>query len=198
MGTGKARPAARIVQALGDLAAALDRLPGPSMLIGGIAVIAHGVPRVTRDIDATIELTGNPIDLIIASMEARGIEARIEDAASFARECAVLLLRHRRSRVEIDLSLASLPFEHEALHAALVATVGGVRLRLARPEDLIIYKSAAWRPQDRQDVERLVALWRPELDLSRVRRIVAEICDALDVPERVAELEDILSAAPKP
>jgi hypothetical protein len=29
---------------------------------------------------------------------------------------------------------------------------------VAQPEDLVIYKAIAWRPQDQQDVERLLAL----------------------------------------
>ena len=40
--------------ALAALAAALDELNAPSMIIGGVAVIAAGVPRETIDIDATV------------------------------------------------------------------------------------------------------------------------------------------------
>jgi hypothetical protein len=40
--------------ALRALANALNEIPALSMIIGGIAVIAAGVPRETIDIDATI------------------------------------------------------------------------------------------------------------------------------------------------
>ncbi len=194
---GKPRPAARLRRALADLAGALESLPGPSMIIGGIAVIAHGVPRVTRDIDATIAAAANPVPALLAAMAARGIEPRIDDAVSFAAGSGVLLLRHRPSGVDIDLSLAMLDFESEALRRAQTAFVEGVRLRLARPEDLIIYKSAAWRPQDQQDIERLLALHGGTMDLDRIRRVTAEIAAALETPERVTELERLLAHQPR-
>jgi hypothetical protein len=66
--------------------------------------------------------------------------------------------------------------------------VGGVCVPVARPEDLIIYKTIAWRPQDQQDVERLIALHRASIREQRVLQIVAELADALGQPERVEEL----------
>lgn len=40
--------------ALGDLQEALTELACPAMVIGGLAVIARGAPRLTGDIDATL------------------------------------------------------------------------------------------------------------------------------------------------
>jgi hypothetical protein len=51
------RPSQKILEALADLAKALQRIEAPSMVIGGIAVIAHGVARQTIDIDATVLAT---------------------------------------------------------------------------------------------------------------------------------------------
>jgi len=39
---------------------------------------------------------------------------------------------------------------------------------LDEPEDLVIYKAIAWRPQDQQDVERLLALHGARMDLARL------------------------------
>lgn len=192
MGSGKPRPARRLGDALRALAAALDALPVPGMIIGGIAVIAHGVPRTTRDIDATIAQDPASLGLTLDLMARHGIEPRISDAAAFARESAVLLLKHTATGVEIDLVLAALPFELEALATAAAGELVGVHLRIARPEDLVIYKVAAWRPQDQQDVERLLVLHGDRMDLVRVRTRVVEICAALDQPERVADLDRLL------
>lgn len=43
-----------LTAAIHAIGAALADLPVPGMLIGGIAVIARGVPRLTRDVDATV------------------------------------------------------------------------------------------------------------------------------------------------
>jgi hypothetical protein len=68
-------------------------------------------------------------------------------------------------------------------------------VRVARAEDLVIYKIAAWRPQDQQDVERLVALHGERLDLERIRSFARELATMLEVPQRVGEVERVLARA---
>ena len=70
------------------------------MLIGGMAVIARGVPRTTRDVDATID--GNGVDLqeLLTTLKGHALVPRIDDAAKFAAEHQVLLLRHAPSGIE--------------------------------------------------------------------------------------------------
>ena len=127
----------------------------------------------------------------------RGLSPRINDVRAFANANQVLLLRHLPSGVDVDVSLAWLPFELEAIDASDKLLIGGVRVPVARPEDLVIYKAVAWRPQDQQDVERLLNLHGERMDLARVRRIVAELAAALEEPERVVELERVIERALK-
>jgi predicted nucleotidyltransferase len=174
------------------VAGALSALPVAGMLIGGIAVITRGVPRLTRDVDLTI--AGGPIgvDDLIDRLRTHGLVPRIDDAAAFAAANQVLLLRHEPSGVDVDLSLAWLPFELDALKAAEPLEVAGVRVAVARAEDLVVYKAVAFRPQDQQDIERLLVLHGSDIDLTRVRRLVAEFAVALDEPERQDALEQIV------
>jgi hypothetical protein len=51
------------------------------------------------------------------------------------------------------------------------------------------------RPQDQQDVERLIALHGDVMDRDRVLAVVAELAEALDEPERVADLERLFGYA---
>jgi hypothetical protein len=155
-------------------------------------VIAHGVSRTTRDIDVTVAGGPAAIDQALATLGRYGIVPRIEGAAQFAAEAGVLLLVHDASGVEIDLSLASLAFEEEALAAAERLRLAGMLVTVARPEDLVIYKAAAWRPQDRQDIERLVALHGPRMNLDRVRALAHEIFEVLEAPDRRDEFDDLL------
>jgi hypothetical protein len=91
-----------IARTLDDLTPVLDKHKGHSLVIGGIAVIARGVPRVTRDID--IGFSGAHVTLpgLAAELATAGISARIEDAVAFAAESQVLLLRHRETGVDVD------------------------------------------------------------------------------------------------
>ena len=48
------RPASSLIDALVAATEALDALPESWMLIGGLAVVAAGVSRTTRDIDIAL------------------------------------------------------------------------------------------------------------------------------------------------
>lgn len=183
------------LDALAALAAALDEAGAPSMLIGGVAVIVRGVPRQTVDIDATIWAEGLDAEALVGLLARHHIEPRIADALAFARQHQVLLLRHQPSGTPLEVSLAWLDFEREALERATFEDVGGVHLRVATAEDLIVFKAVAWRDRDRADIERLVAAHPEELDLARIRRLVQEFSEALEEPERVAAFEALLTRA---
>jgi predicted nucleotidyltransferase len=181
-----------IARALSDVAGALDAHEHRAAVIGGIAVIARGVRRVTRDIDVAIAGADQPTASLANELQRHGIVPRIADAVAFAEQSQVLLMRHAATGVDIDVSRAWLPFEIEALAAASKELLAGVRIAVARPEDLIIFKAVAWRPQDQQDIERLFALYEPELDLERVRRHVGELSEALEI-DRVRELDALIA-----
>jgi len=165
------------------------------MIIGGIAVIASGVPRETIDIDGTVLGRATTIEEVIKTFERHDIRPRIPDALQFARERQVLLLRHDPSGVTVEISFAWLPFEEQALARATEMTLEDVVARVALPEDLIVYKAAAWRDRDRSDIERLLALHWYQVDLQRVRGLVREIGEALDDVGRMDQFDAIVERA---
>lgn len=179
--------------ALAALAAAFEELGSPAMLIGGIAVIARGVPRTTLDIDAAVWAVHLDLDRAVAVFGHHRIVPRIPDARRFAEEQQVLLLRHEPSGTPLDVSLAWLAFEHEALARATPVDFGDAILRVALVEDLIVYKAVAWRERDRTDIERLLAAHPGGVDLGRVRSLVAEFSALLETPERIVEFEAVLA-----
>ncbi len=152
------------------------------MIIGGVAASLLGKPRLTADIDAVILLSVEELPELIAAAEQEGLVPRIPDAEDFARRHRVLLLRHRESGINVDLSLGMLPFEEEAVERSLLYQIGELRLRLPTPEDLIIFKAVAHRPQDLLDIQALIEA-NPHLDRKRIERWVREFARALDMPE---------------
>lgn len=189
-------PAERgLLAALDALATALRTLDAPSMIIGGIAVIARGIPRQTVDIDATVWAEGLDLDRLFGALAAEGIEPRIPDARGFARQHQVLLLRHPASGTPLEVSLAWLPFEREALARASTVDFGGVTVSVALPEDLIIFKAVAWRDRDRADIERLLVRYGDQVDMDRIRALVAEFADVLETPDRPAAFDALVTRA---
>jgi hypothetical protein len=188
---GKPRPTRLnegIVGTLQAIARVMAAHPGRGMVIGGIGVIARGVRRLTRDVDVAIEGGAFTASELLHELARVGIVPRIPDAIGFAAESQVLLMRHADSGVDVDVSLAWMTFELEAIARAPIESLARVSLPIARADDLIIFKTIAWRPQDQQDVERLLAMHGNHVDLDRVRRHVAELSKVLEL-DRLGALD---------
>jgi hypothetical protein len=105
-------------------------------------------------------------------------------------------MRHQESGIDVDIVFGSLSFEKEAVAQAIWMELGGVQAPLPLPEDLIIMKAVAHRPQDLADIEAVLAA-HPKLNLKRVRRWVREFAAALAMPEILNDLEALLSQRKK-
>lgn len=184
----------RLEQALRDLTAALAATGAPWMIIGGIAVIARGVRRFTADIDAAIRGDQIELPVLVKALAKKRIVPRVKDAVELARANLVLLLRHEPTGVDFDVSFAWTSFEHEAIAASSVAAFGTVKAPMARPEDLIVFKSIAGRGRDLEDAIALLTLY-PDIDLERVRERVRELAAAAEAPELTVGLETAITAA---
>jgi hypothetical protein len=185
-----------LLDALAAVRRALLRTGQPHMLIGGLAVIARGVIRDTDDIDATVWAPDLKLPQLVASLARERIVGRIEDLEDFARANQVLLLRHAPSGTPLEISLAWLPFEDEAMGRAENLLLGDTEIPVALAEDLVIYKAVAWRDRDQADIERLLILHRDAIDLDRVREIVRQFADALEEPERVDQFDALVGRVP--
>ena len=170
-------------------------LGAPSMIIGGIAVIARGVPRLTIDVDATVWGAAVALDDLFSVLAEHEIVPRIPEGVEFARRRQVLLLEHRPTGTPIEVSLGWLPFEREALSRASTVDFGGLAIPVAQAEDLVVYKAVAWRDRDKEDIERLLVAHGEEIRLDRVRDLVREFAEALGEPERIEGFEALVRRA---
>jgi hypothetical protein len=181
--------------ALAALATALRVLGCPAMLIGGLAVIARGIPRQTIDIDAVVQGEGLDVETLLQVLEKSGFAPRIPDAVAFAHQRQVLLMRHSPSGVPLDLSLGWLPFERDAMSRATLIDLAGVTLPVATAEDLVVFKAVAWRDRDKGDIERLVVRHGDTFDFARIRATLTQFYEALDEPERLKEFDALVKRA---
>lgn len=163
----------------------------PGLIIGGIASSLLGRPRLTRDVDVLILLEERRWKRFLSAGVRFGFFPRVEDALVFARRSRVLLAHHKPSGINIDISLAALPFEEESVAQVRWTKAGKLSLPLPTPENLIIMKAVAHRPQDMADIMALLDA-NPRLNLRRVRRWVKEFSIALDAPDILSDLESLL------
>src|SRR5438034_4950803 len=113
------------VAPLADLLAWWKAAGVRGMIIGGLANYFVGRPRATRDVDAVVRADDADLPKFLDKGTRFGFVQRIPDALSFAAQSNVLLLHHRESGIDIDISLAYLPFELEALERTIWREVEG-------------------------------------------------------------------------
>lgn len=186
-----------LIPALRALCNLLKVSQTPGMIIGAVAASLRGQARATEDVDASVALDEGALDRFLELACAEGLRPRIPDAVVFAKKSAVLLLEHEPSRVGVDITIGRLLFEREAIGRAQDVVIHDMRVPVATPEDLVIMKAVAHRPQDLQDI-RAIIIANPSLDVARIRAYVGEFARALDMPELWTDVEALLSRAKKP
>lgn len=123
------------------------------LVIGGVAAIAYGVPRITLDLDILIRPTMENAEKMLAAFEAAGLgTAALTNAGEvLAHEVTVF-----SDRIRVDVQTRTPGIDFTAAHSMRNAVcVEGVEIPLVRREDLIASKRAAGRPRDLEDVRIL-------------------------------------------
>lgn len=171
-----------LLEPLRALQRLLEQFENRGVIIGGIAASLLGQPRFTADLDAVILLSVEDIPELMSAAREQDMVPRLADAEAFARTNRVLLLNHSSSGINIDISLGLLPFEEEMVDRSRIYEFGDLQIRLPTPEDLIILKAVAHRPQDLIDIQSIAAS-HPGLDRGRVRFWVDQFGAALETPD---------------
>ena len=192
--TANTKPIASLVPAIRAVADWLRAFDAPSAIIGGIAAGLLGRARNTVDVDAVVLVDHDRLAEFVRSASPFDIVPRIDHILEFAATSRVLLLKHRASGVEVDVSLAAMPFEEELLERAVETNIAGILVRLPTVEDLIVMKGVANRARDWADIEGLIDA-HPDLDAERVLLWSRRFADIMETPEVVEQLEKLLRAA---
>lgn len=132
-------------------------------VIGGIAVIAHGHPRNTRDIDFVAATDVPNLERLAAALrelraELWGVDAHLRgielDADTLANGANFTLVTDAGGLDFFNDVPGGAPYE-ELRSRALVVEMSGLRFPVAGRDDLIRMKQAAGRPQDLDDIAAL-------------------------------------------
>ena len=141
------------------------------LLVGGMAVVAHGYGRMTYDIDLVIQLTSANIQRTFKALAQLDFRPRIpvtvdefsdpRNREHWAREKGMIVMNFFSEKQEpcaIDLFIREpFPFD-ETFAKAVPAAVNGVPFRYVDLNTLIQMKREAGRPVDLEDVRQLEQL----------------------------------------
>ncbi len=187
-------PVVSLGPTLADLTRWFSATRTPYVVIGGAAVSLLARPRTTKDVDAVAIVDSEELLQFVESGAAFNFRPRIPNVVEFATQSRVLLLAHQPDGTGLDISIAGMAFEIEAIENAVTVRPAGIELRLPRVEDLIVMKAIASRPADLADIQNLLEI-RPNIDRRRVRRLVAEFAELMDRVDIIAPIDRLL--APK-
>lgn len=182
-----------LAEPLEDTCELIRRSGRPGMIIGAVCLGLVARPRQTNDVDATLWCPDDAhFGSIFKLATDIGLEPRRPDAVAFAQRVRVLQLRHGRTRIGVDLSLALLPFEEQAIAARLIAKAEELTIPHATPEDLAVMKLVAHRDQDLIDLHNVVRHART-LDRRKVLHWSRDFARLLDSPDLVDEIQSTLT-----
>ena len=140
------------------------------VLVGGLALVLHGLDRLTADVDLVIDLSTESARAAVEALTAAGYRAlapvdpialadplQRREWQSMRNMQVFSFWDSTNTRPTVDVMLES-PVPFEVLWAAAsVMNIAGHEVRVASIEHLIRMKAAAGRAQDLIDIERLQA-----------------------------------------
>jgi hypothetical protein len=157
------------------IVSALNQAGVRYLVVGGLAVVAHGIVRFTADVDLVLDPEPSTLRRAIDALSRLGYRPRapveftefadLKKRAEWARDKGIMVFsvfstEHRAT--EIDL-FVEIPFDFELVYgrAERFEVAPGVEGTFIGLADLIDMKRKAGRPQDLQDAEGLESLERP-------------------------------------
>ena len=147
---------------------ALARADVRYVVVGGVAVVLHGHPRMTADLDIAVDLAPEAATQSIAALTDLGLRPRVPvDASDFADPVArdrwvsekgmtVLSLWDPTTPLRsVDVFVENpIPFD-QLWDRSKVFEVESFSVRVASIDDLVRMKESAGRPIDLEDIEAL-------------------------------------------
>src|SRR5205823_6343676 len=137
-----------------DMLAALLDGKVEFMVVGGMALAAHGHPRATKDIDIFVRASPENGVRIVAALKRFGAPLHGVTADAFSTPGLVLQLGVPPRRIDLTTIIDGVEFD-EASSDVVTVELNGLRLPVIGRKSLIKNKRAAARPQDLVDVKVL-------------------------------------------
>ncbi len=145
------------------------------VVIGGVARGIWAPARNTQDVDVVAD--SDDLAPLIAAAGAGGLVVHAPDNDKMSRSgmARLRLPEHLTGRVRLDIIAATHPYYARVVDRARDVEVGGLRVRVACAEDIVVLKVMADRPQDRADVAAILDAQGEALDRDLVRRELADL-----------------------
>lgn len=184
-----------VVELLTTLAGLLGRRGYRWYVFGAQAVILWGAPRMSADVDVTVEMAVADTLDFVAGMQQAGFELRVRDVEDFVRKTRVLPFLHRATEMPLDVVLAGPGLEELFFQRVREVEMAQMMIPVISPEDLVVTKILAGRPKDLEDVRGVLRERKASLDLDLIRETLSLLEQALGQSDLCPVLEALLNGA---
>ena len=138
------------------IASELDKAGIDYMVIGGQAVLVYGEPRLTKDIDITLGISPQKMNMILDVIDNIGLDILVPDIESFVKKERIIPAMDRQTGVQVDFIFFSSPYEKETMKRATKIKMGSYHVKFVSVEGLVIHKLVLGRPKDIEDVKKIL------------------------------------------
>ena len=163
---------------LEKLALSLEKNGIAYMIIGGQAVLLYGEPRLTKDIDVTIDMKPDDVSDITNVVNDLGYEMLVDSPETFVSKTSVLPCLEPITGIRIDFIFSFSAYEKQALKRVKRVHIGKAQVCFASVEDMVIHKIVAGRPRDIEDV-KIMMIKEHIIDVDYIRRWLEQFDRAL-------------------
>jgi len=139
------------------------------VFVGGVTVLAFGMPRTTTDVDVIAAIDAKRIPKIVAGFQRAGFLASAQDLHDALVEGGHVTIHDTRSAYRIDLVPARTEAHREALRTKRRVAWRGRRLPFAAPEHTIVMKLRWGSEQDLEDAMGIYIRQEEALDFQAMR-----------------------------
>jgi len=137
------------------------------VVVGGIAMIAHGSGRLTQDLDICYSTSAPNLDALGKALTALGASLHgVPDRVPFVpdgrtlRRTMTLTLDSNEGKIDLLVDPAGAPRYPLLRDRAIEAELDGITVRIASLDDLEAMKRASGRPKDLIDLEEIEVIRR--------------------------------------
>lgn len=126
------------------------------MVIGGQAVLLYGEPRLTKDIDITLDMGIEGYPKVREVIENLFFKILVDNPEEFIKKTMVLPTIEEKSSIRIDFIFSFTPYEKQAIGNAINVKINDKVVKFASLEDVVIHKIIAGRARDIEDVKTIL------------------------------------------
>jgi len=160
--------------------------------VGGLSVMAFGVPRATVDVDVFADYRIRSVAALASGFRRRAFLVSADDLRDALLDRSHVTIDDTRSLYHIDLVPTVGPAKRHALQAKVDIRLLGMTLPIARPEHTVVMKLKFGSDRDLEDAMGMLVRQKGKVDLEEMRRfarqqgVLTDLMDHLKRAERLA------------